>query len=160
MERQAPSGQSAARNRGVAVSTGDLVAFLDADDLWPEEKLERQVETLRTRPDVDVLFGQVRQFDEPARLRPPQPGLLWGAMLVRRSTIDRVGPFSTEWRVGELMEWLFRAREAGLKELLTADVVLFRRLHEANMSRDEESRIDHARIIRRALARRRGGVGD
>jgi glycosyltransferase involved in cell wall biosynthesis len=170
VERQPPSGQAAARNRGVAVSSGDLVAFLDADDLWPADRLERAVEALRARPDVDMLFGWCRQFDgatddghpgvpATSRLRPPQPGRLPGAMLVRRSALDRVGPFSTEWRVGELMEWLFRAYDAGLNELVTPDVVLYRRVHAANLSRDEESRFDHVRILRRELARRRGRAG-
>ncbi len=158
MERQPASGQSAARNRGVELSSCELVAFLDADDLWPADKLERQVATLRAQPEVEILFGQVRQF-ESRELGPPQPGFLYGSLLARRTALDRVGAFSTGWRVGELMEWLLRAREAGVRELMTDDVVLHRRLHDANLSRGRESRIDHVRILRQALDRRRGRVG-
>jgi hypothetical protein len=106
-----------------------------------------------------VLFGRIRQF-EASRMGPPEPGRLPGAMLVRRGALDRVGPFATQWRVGELMEWTFRAREAGVQELLTPDVVLYRRLHDSNLSRDEESRVDHIRVLRRELVRRRTRVGD
>jgi glycosyltransferase involved in cell wall biosynthesis len=159
VERQPQRGPAAARNRGVELATGGLVSFLDADDVWPEDKLERQVATLDARPDVELLFGHVRQFGSDGALGPPQPGRLFGTLLVRRRALDRVGPFSTEWRVGELMEWLLRARDASVSELMTADVVLHRRLHASNLGRAREARVDHVRILREALDRRRGRVG-
>ena len=169
VERQAPTGQAAARNRGVAVSTGDFVAFLDADDLWAPGKLEHQMAALRLHPDVDLLFGHVRQFVSPElasgsevparRVDEPRPAHLFGSLLARRRALDRVGPFSTEWRVGELMDWLLRARDAGVTELMTRHLVLYRRLHASNISHVHESRVDHVRILRRTLDRRRGRIG-
>lgn len=44
-------GANGARMRGVAEAKGDLVAFLDDDDVWAPEKLERQLEVWRTRPE-------------------------------------------------------------------------------------------------------------
>lgn len=163
VERQPPTGQSAARNRGVAISQEALIAFLDADDLWPADRLERAVAVLDADPAPDIVFGHVRQFasadNPPEALSQPQPALLFGAMVVRRAALERVGPFATTWRVGELMEWLFRAREANVRELMTDDVVLYRRLHGSNLGREPGDRVDHVRIVREALDRRRGRVG-
>jgi glycosyltransferase involved in cell wall biosynthesis len=49
-------GASAARNKGFAASRGDLIAYLDADDVWRPEKLALQVELFEANPDVGVCF--------------------------------------------------------------------------------------------------------
>ena len=49
---QENSGVSAARNRGVAASTGDLIAFLDSDDLWLPHKVSAQVAYFEAHPEV------------------------------------------------------------------------------------------------------------
>jgi glycosyltransferase involved in cell wall biosynthesis len=161
VERQPASGPAAARNRGAECSTGELVGFLDADDLWPPDSLELRVAALRSDPQVELVFGHARQFKAEARsaLDEARPALLHGTMLARRRTLERVGPLSCEWRVGDLMDWLFRARDAGVRELMIDAVVLLRRLHGANVSRDHDTRMDHVRVVRQALDRRRGRVG-
>jgi glycosyltransferase involved in cell wall biosynthesis len=155
VEPQPRLGQSAARNRGVESSSGDLVAFLDADDVWLPDKLERQVGTLAAHLHVDVLFGHVRQFRSRDAPGAPQRGVLFSTMVARRGALEAVGPFAIEWRVGELMEWLMRAREAGLRELVSSDVVSLRRLHASNVGRARDARVDHARILRAAIKRKR-----
>jgi glycosyltransferase involved in cell wall biosynthesis len=58
---QPNGGVSSARNRGLAEVTGDLIAFLDADDVWHPDKLRRQLEAFRTRPELGLLgTGTVR----------------------------------------------------------------------------------------------------
>ena len=51
----AHKGVSAARNEGINLSQGELLAFLDSDDQWNANKLERQLEILERNPEIDLL---------------------------------------------------------------------------------------------------------
>jgi glycosyltransferase involved in cell wall biosynthesis len=68
--RQANAGPAAARNRGIEQATGRYLAFLDADDLWPRDKLARQLAVLETRPELDMILGLTRIEYGPAALKP------------------------------------------------------------------------------------------
>jgi len=61
-------GQPAAKNRGIREASGEFVAFLDGDDVWLPEKLERQVGLFRTDPDLGVVFC-LRGYIDPAGKR-------------------------------------------------------------------------------------------
>lgn len=67
--RKENGGVSSARNRGVSEATGDLIAFLDADDVWHPRKLEVQLGVLETHPDLGMLGTGV--FDWPGPV--PEP---------------------------------------------------------------------------------------
>lgn len=57
------SGVSETRNRGVALAQGELVAFLDSDDVWYEDKLRQQVELMRANPDCPLAYTGVAHMD-------------------------------------------------------------------------------------------------
>lgn len=56
-------GPAAPRNRAIAESTGALVAFLDPDDWWRDDKLARQLAVLDAHPDVDLVFCDAELVD-------------------------------------------------------------------------------------------------
>ena len=123
-------GQGAARNRGVELAHGDLLAFLDADDLWAEKKLTLQVAAFDRDPGVDMVFGFAQQFYSPElheqdtekikRLEKPMPGYVPGTMLIKRASFQRAGPFAVHWHLGEWCDWYLRARDLGLSQALGA----------------------------------------
>ena len=55
------AGVSAARNLGVAKASGDLIAFLDSDDLWHPDKLACEVAFLTRHPEVDAVFTDLEK---------------------------------------------------------------------------------------------------
>jgi glycosyltransferase involved in cell wall biosynthesis len=61
--RQEHAGSAVARNRGVLSSTGELIAFLDADDLWLPTKLQKQIEYLGNNPDCILVYADFTKSD-------------------------------------------------------------------------------------------------
>jgi glycosyltransferase involved in cell wall biosynthesis len=158
---QENAGVATALNKGISETRGDFIAFLDADDLWMEGKLRRQIEAFVCDPELEMVMGSVEQFRETGPEGGPVSlgifkGYLKIAMLIRRSALFQVGLFNPEWKNGDFIDWYIRATEQRLKMLMLPEVVARRRIHETNMGilrRDTQT--DYARIMRQVLERRR-----
>lgn len=126
--RQENAGVCAARNRGVAETSSDLIAFLDADDTWEPTKLEKQVARSSAGENIGLVHCGIREFDETSgeTIRIDLAGgeedvarnlLLWdgpgivgpgGTILVTRLAFDAVGGFDERMKVGEDWDFCYR----------------------------------------------------
>ncbi|EGW38474.1 glycosyltransferase family 2 protein [Desulfosporosinus sp. OT] len=57
-------GVSASRNLGIAQSIGDWIAFLDSDDMWRSEKLEKQINLIRNNEHANLIYTGLSFMDE------------------------------------------------------------------------------------------------
>lgn len=129
---QANGGASAARNRGIEKASGELIAFLDADDYWHPSKLEKQVRLLQEQPDVVLVSTGFRtylpgQSSEPgaeSSMEPYSPDICeihadfltlfrdpylgTPSVMVRTQRAREVGGFDTTLPVAEDVDFYFR----------------------------------------------------
>jgi glycosyltransferase involved in cell wall biosynthesis len=164
--RQAQRGPAAARNHGLALSQGEFVAFLDADDLWPPDSLRMRVDRLLAEPALDVVLGRVQPIHATgARGYELSGGSLiatqLGSALFRRDVFARVGTFDERLSFSEDHDWFLRAREQGIRLAVLDRVTLQYRLHASNMTRCRDHRgYQLPAILKASLDRRRaGGAG-
>ncbi|HMQ53549.1 MAG TPA: glycosyltransferase family A protein [Anaerolineae bacterium] len=160
--QQPNQGAAASRNRGVALAQGQVLAFLDADDVWLPDKLARQLAALTTTPAPDIILGQVEQFrspDLPAEIHFADEGRVMnglhvGAMLIPAGSFQQVGPFRSDLAVGEFIDWYSRAMAHSLSSLILPEVVMRRRLHGQNLMRRTQSVAgSYLKLLREAAAR-------
>jgi glycosyltransferase involved in cell wall biosynthesis len=165
---QPNGGPAQARNNGLKLARADVIGFVDADDLWAPDRLNRQLKCLRDDASIDVVLGWTRtvrdvpgdsagsKFEESSR---PVVFLSPNAALFRRRVFDQVGNFDESLRFSEDTDWFMRARERGARIVVERDVTLFYRLHASSMTRGKnvkELRLLH--VLKRSLDRRRQGA--
>jgi hypothetical protein len=120
-------GLAAARNRGIEQSRGQFLTFLDADDLWTPDKLERQLAALRGHPEAALAYSWTAFIDQHGEfLFAKEPSHAQGHVydelargcfvasgsniMVRKSCVDEIGAFDTT--LGAAQDWDFCLRVA------------------------------------------------
>ena len=169
LTRQAQQGPSAARNRGIEQARGDLLAFLDADDVWAAGALNALLSAMEENPEADVIQGRLRNLVEKKSngqhqtcFGPPRLSFNVGSMLFRRRVFDRAGLLNETMHYSEDVDLLVRIRESKLNRQLIDDVCLYYRRHGGGITgpmKPGESGHAHlkswARILKQSLDRRR-----
>lgn len=142
---QKHSGISAARNRGISEASGEWIAFLDADDLWVPEKLERQMMYLEKHPACRIIFTRYMNFydgeigsspnEREQQLMDEQENCYLASAAVHKSLFDSCGMFDEKLIRWEDSEWVTRIRLLGIDIGHHIEEALYlRRIHGKNIS--------------------------
>jgi glycosyltransferase involved in cell wall biosynthesis len=149
--RQSHAGVSAARNRGVAVSHGTLVAFLDSDDLWLPNKVAAQVALFLQQPQTQVCYTDEVWIRRGVRVNPRQihqkhAGWIFlqslprciispSSVMMRRTLWDRLGGFDERLPACEDYDLWLRLTAIVPVSLLPERLIVKRGGHADQLSR-------------------------
>ncbi len=156
-------GVAATRNRGVRETSAEFIAFLDQDDRWWPDKLERQLAAIEAEPALGYVVGlQQIELDEgqerPAWTRAEwferlQLGYLPSTLLVRRTTFLELGYFDESMcHGGDDTDWFLRARRRGVPHRMLDVPVTTRHVHHSNVSSQFGSNEELLAVVRRHIA--------
>ncbi|MFZ1987203.1 MAG: glycosyltransferase [Desulfatitalea sp.] len=157
--RQQNGGQAKAKNRGVQSARGRYLAFLDADDMWEKDKLEKQL-PLFSADTVGVVFSRARFIGEngqpldytlTGKYLVPRKGRVsefifldnfvpFSSSIVRRQCFERCGGFDESFKMG--IDWDLWLRLSVVYEFDFIDepLMIYRMRHAGQMSQNAEER--------------------
>lgn len=155
--QQKNQGQSVARNYALSIASGDFICFLDSDNYWPEEKLEKSIGAFESHPEVDIVYGDCITIDEQgnelhrnnmrrysgniAALLLKDNFVSMNTTMTRRKCFDEMGGMSGKRRVADDYDlWLkFSAR---FRFMYMPEFLAYYRVMENQISTNKKLRFD------------------
>lgn len=162
---QSNQGVAAARNKGIEIAKGKLIAFLDADDLFLPQKLQQQVALFKLNPDVGMVISGWQLTNEQAEVirnielwrdlsaLDLRTWLYWkpvlpSATMIRRQWLEKVGGFPSETIPVEDVECFLQIIAQGCKAIWCENIgTVYRQINSNSLCRNTIKRVESLELL-------------
>lgn len=154
--RQENTGPGGATTNGINNTTCEYIATLDADDLWQPDKMQRQLKHMLANPKCDGIFSKMKSFasdDSSLTVDDARSGWSRSTLVIKKTEFDRIGPIvDMEKNMGEMIDWIARAREKNVEFIMLDSFLAKRRVHKNSLTaRRNNSLQDKAGYMQAAI---------
>ncbi|MEA5619905.1 glycosyltransferase [Cronbergia sp. UHCC 0137] len=143
--RHTGRGLADAWNTGLNAAKGEIIAFLDHDDYWASNKLALQVDYLIQHPEVQAAIAHccfiladptqpIPTGFKSKLLQKEQVARIPGTLVVYKTVFDLIGQFDPNLTIASDVDWFARAKDQNISMFVIPEVLLYKRVHNNNLS--------------------------